>query len=48
MQYRVMPGDTLLSIAQKFDISLAEVKKWNEPLWLTNHVQDGQLLRIPR
>jgi len=48
MQYRVMPGDTLLSIAQKFELSIADVKKWNEPLWLTNHVQDGQLLRIPR
>lgn len=47
MNYRVMPKDTLITIADKFDLHIGEIKKWNESLWQKSHVQAGQVLRIP-
>ncbi len=47
MNYRVQPTDTLVTIANKFDLHIGEIKKWNQSLWRKNYVQAGQTLRIP-
>jgi len=47
MRYRVRDTDSLLSIADKFDLHIGEIKKWNSGLRHENHVQTGQVLRIP-
>ena len=47
MRYRVSPRDTLVSIADKFDLHIGEIKKWNQALWYVNRVKSGQILQIP-
>ena len=47
MKYRVVPGETLISIANRFDLHLGDIKRWNKPLWRKSHVMAGQILYIP-
>lgn len=47
LSYRVRAMDTLVSISDKFDITISELKKWNPSLWKKNHLQAGQSIRIP-
>lgn len=47
IRYRVRATDSLVSIADKFDLHIGEIKKWNNGLRHENHVQAGQVLRIP-
>jgi len=47
MTYRVLPNETLASIANRFNLHIGDIKRWNKPLWNESHVQAGQLLRIP-
>lgn len=44
-RYRVRQGDTLFSIANRFDVSMQEIKRLNK--LTTNKVVKGQLLRLP-
>ncbi|OED38404.1 hypothetical protein AB833_19685 [Chromatiales bacterium (ex Bugula neritina AB1)] len=47
LNYLVTSEDTLFTIAEKFQLRMHEVKKWNPDLWHKNRVSAGQLLRIP-
>jgi len=47
MNYRVSPTDTLASIANRFDLHIGDIKRWNKPLWHKSHVKAGQMLYIP-
>ena len=47
MNYRVSPTDTLASIANRFDLHIGDIKRWNKPLWHKSHVRAGQMLYIP-
>ncbi len=47
LNYRVSPNDTLISISDKFELSISELKKWNPALWRKNHLQAGQSIKIP-
>ena len=40
--YTVKRGDTLLSIAQRFDASLADIKHWNPAFGKSNTIRPGQ------
>jgi len=42
--YTVKRGDTLHSIAQKFDVAVADIKRWNKKYG--NHIQPGNKLII--
>lgn len=42
--YTVKRGDTLHSIAQKFDVAVADLKRWNKKY--SNHIQPGNKLTI--
>jgi membrane-bound lytic murein transglycosylase D len=42
--YRVRKGDTLVSIAERYSVEPADVRKWNH--MKTNHVARGMVLRI--
>ncbi len=44
VRYRVQRGDTLPGIAERFDVSVAELKRWNHIAG--NHVARGARLRI--
>jgi membrane-bound lytic murein transglycosylase D len=44
VRYRVHRGDTLDSIAEQFDVSVAELKRWNG--LRSNHVARGTSLRV--
>ncbi len=44
VRYRVRRGDTLDSIAEQFDVSLAELKRWNG--LRNNHVVRGMRLKV--
>lgn len=44
VRYRVQRGDTLDSIADRFDVSVTELKRWNH--LSVNHVSRGVRLRI--
>jgi len=44
IRYRVQRGDTLDRIAEKFDVSVSELKRWNH--LSRNHVWHGERLRI--
>jgi membrane-bound lytic murein transglycosylase D len=47
LNYRVLPGETLVSISRKFELSISDLKKWNPSLWKKNHLQAGQAIKIP-
>ena len=47
INYRVSPSDNLAGIADKFNLHIGDIKKWNGTLQHENHVQTGQILRIP-
>ena len=42
--YTVKPGDTVYSIAQKHDISIADLKRWNSNM--SDQIQPGQILNF--
>lgn len=44
--YRVKSGDYLAKIAKKYDVSVAELKKWNRGTIRGNKVSKGQKLKI--
>src|SRR5271168_5218834 len=44
VRYRVRKGDTLLGIADRFNVPTEDVRKWNH--MATNHVSRGMVLRI--
>jgi membrane-bound lytic murein transglycosylase D len=44
--YKVKSGDYLTKIARKFEVSVAELKKWNKGKIKGNHVSKGQKLII--
>lgn len=46
MEYRVQPGDTLYAIANKFDITVEEIKRWNNKT--DNSISIGEKIRIKR
>jgi membrane-bound lytic murein transglycosylase D len=45
-RYTVKRGDTLHAIAQRFDISLSEIKAWNPDLKSSSKVQAGQTVIV--
>lgn len=47
MNYRVAPNESLSIIAERFDLEIDDIKRWNRSLRDENHIQAGQLLRIP-
>ncbi len=47
INYRVHPNDSLISITDKFNLSVGDLKKWNPSLWRRNHLQPGQSIKIP-
>ncbi len=47
INYRVFATDSLTSIADKFNLHIGDIKKWNSALQHKNHIQPGQILRIP-
>lgn len=48
LDYTIKRGDTLTAIAQRFDVSLAELKAWNASLRSVSTLQPGQRLAIER
>lgn len=48
IDYTVKRGDTLTAIAQRFDVSLAELKSWNASLRSAATLHPGQRLAIER
>jgi membrane-bound lytic murein transglycosylase D len=44
--YKVKSGDYLTKIARKFEVSVAELKKWNKGKIKGNNVSKGQKLII--
>ena len=44
VRYRVRRGDTLSGIADRFSLSMEDIRKWNR--LRTNHVRRGMVLRI--
>lgn len=47
MNYRVNASDSLSSIADKFDLTVSDIRVWNSNVRHEDHIQPGQLLRIP-
>ena len=47
LSYRVHANDSLMSIVDKFNLSIGELKKWNPALWHRNDLQPGQSIKIP-
>ena len=47
LNYRVHANDSLISIVDKFNLSIGELKKWNPALWHRNSLQPGQSIKIP-
>jgi membrane-bound lytic murein transglycosylase D len=47
-RYTVKRGDTLHDIAQRFDISLSEIKAWNPALKKNGHVRAGQTVVVDK
>jgi membrane-bound lytic murein transglycosylase D len=47
-RYTVKRGDTLHAIAQRFDISLSEIKAWNPDLKSSSKVQAGQTVIVDK
>ncbi len=45
IEYNVVKGDSLYTIANKFDVTISDIKKLNN--LLTNTLQIGQVLKIP-
>ncbi|MCA1979138.1 MAG: LysM peptidoglycan-binding domain-containing protein [Thiobacillus sp.] len=46
--YKVKRGDTLHAIAQRFDVSLADLKAWNPAMRKTSTLRPGQQLTLRR
>lgn len=46
--YQVKRGDTLHAIAQRFDVSLADLKAWNPAMRKTSAIRPGQRIAITR
>lgn len=47
-RYTVKRGDTLHAIAQRFDVSLSEIKAWNPDLKSSSKVQAGQTVIVSK
>ncbi len=47
MNYRVAPADNLHDIAEKFDLTINDIRKWNSSVRNEDYIQAGQVLRIP-
>ncbi len=47
MNYRVIPSDSLSTIAEKFHLAISDIRRWNTSVRNEDHIQAGQLLRIP-
>ena len=45
MTYRVKPGDSLASIAQRFKVKVADIVKWNN-IKANKYLQPGQELTL--
>ena len=45
VHYKVRSGDSLYLIAQKFSVSIADVRRWNN-LTRNKHLQPGQNLKL--
>ena len=45
VHYKVRSGDSLYRIAQKFSVSIADLRRWNN-LTRNNHLQPGQNLKL--
>jgi len=45
VHYRVRSGDSLAKVAQKFNVSVKEISKWNK-LNVKNYIQPGQHLKL--
>jgi membrane-bound lytic murein transglycosylase D len=44
--YKVKSGDYLSKIAQKYEVSVADLKRWNKGVIKHNKVNKGQKLKI--
>ena len=44
--YRARRGDSLYRIANKFNVSIEQVKKWNQGKSIGEHIYAGQLIRL--
>lgn len=44
--YRVGPGDSLYGIASKFNISVEQLRKWNQNKSLGDYLRAGQVIRL--
>jgi len=45
ISYKIRPGDTLTHIADRFDVTLAELRKWNTPAKIKS-LKPGQKLTL--
>ncbi|MCF2245883.1 LysM peptidoglycan-binding domain-containing protein, partial [Photobacterium iliopiscarium] len=45
IHYKVRNGDSLSVIAQRYDVSVAEIKKWNN-LANNKYIKQGQQLKL--
>lgn len=46
-QYKVQPGDTLTAIAQKHQVTVADIQAQNPQITNANHIEAGWQLKIP-
>lgn len=46
LYYRVRPGDSLWKIAQKYKVTVDDIKKWNRSVRRSNTLQPGQKLVV--
>lgn len=46
VNYRVRSGDSLSSIAGRFNVSIGEIRKWNPPVASAKYLQPGQKLTL--
>jgi membrane-bound lytic murein transglycosylase D len=45
ISYTVKPGDSLAQISRKFNVSIADLRKWNSPI-LSNSLTPGKVLKV--
>lgn len=47
IEYKVQQGDTLYSLGKKFKVSSEKIRRANLVLAMTDHVEPGQVIKIP-
>lgn len=46
VHYAVRPGDSLSTIASRFNVTVSDIRKWNQELTQRRHLQPGQRLAL--